>query len=63
MFEAIVLICSIVNNQCLEAVDKWGPYSTQVACIERANEMKESIEAEQEFWKAVSFKCEQGDNA
>ena len=63
MFEAIVLICSMVTNQCLEAVDTWGPYKTEQACIERTVKMKEAIESENMGWKAVTYKCERGDSA
>jgi len=45
MYEAIVLICLMgnVNSQCLEAVDKWGPYHTKARCEARLEEMVNNL--------------------
>ena len=57
MFKAIVLICNMMSNQCLEAHDTWGPYKEKAECIARAEQMKTAIEKSQVQWKAVSYKC------
>jgi len=45
MYEAVVLICLMgnINSQCLEAVDKWGPYHTKAQCEDRLTEMVNSL--------------------
>ena len=57
MFTAIVLICNMMNHQCLEAHDTWGPYDTKEECVARAEKMKTSIEESQVQWKAISYTC------
>lgn len=48
MFYAIVIVCSLVTEECLQFDDNLGPYATKAKCAERTYEMVPSAKW---FWE------------
>jgi len=57
MFTTVILLCHLMNQQCVIVEDVRGPYDTQLQCKARAEEMKKDVESEFPFMKAVNFHC------
>ena len=62
MFTAMILVC-MLDNSCIEFIDKEGPSLTQQECIDRVHEMLYDIK---QFplppVKSIHYKCQPTSN-